>query len=115
MIGDDFKDSISSFNSSTFSWKLNKDEQKGLTLNTIRLVELFANVAADTSNKASKQALDKVEKAIATILAHASTTSPDDTDENQTWFVAPKAAFSQDGMDLTQVNYHVLNILKLSS
>jgi hypothetical protein len=48
-------------------------------------------------------------------LAHASTTSPDDTDENQTWFVAPKAAHSQDGMDVTQVNYHVLNILKLSS
>jgi hypothetical protein len=48
-------------------------------------------------------------------LAHASSTSQDDTDENQTWFVAPKGAYSQDGMDLTQINLHVLNILKLSS
>jgi len=54
IIGDDFKDSISSFDPATFTWKLNKSEQKGLTLNTIRLVELFANVAADTSNKVSK-------------------------------------------------------------
>lgn len=82
MIGDNFKDSISSFDSETFTWKLNKNDQKGLTLNTIRLVELFANVAVDSSNKVSKQALEKVEKAISTILAHASTTSPDDTDEN---------------------------------
>jgi len=112
VIGDDF---ISEFNAETFSWKVDKSEAKGLTLNTIRLVELFANAASDSKSKISGKALKKVEQALGSILAHASATSQDDTDENQTWFVAPKAAFSQDGMDLTQINLHVLNILKLSS
>jgi len=48
-------------------------------------------------------------------LASASATSTDDTDESQAWFVVPKGAQVQSEMDLTQINMHVLNILKLSS
>lgn len=72
VLGDDW---LSQFNATTFSWKIDKSEAKGLTLNTVRLVELFANAASQSKSKVSEKALKKVEQALSTILAHASSTS----------------------------------------
>lgn len=47
-IGDDW---IKEFNAELFKWKLDKKGQKGLSLTSIRLVELIANAASDNQFK----------------------------------------------------------------
>jgi len=56
-IGSDW---IREFNAELFKWKLDKASQKGLSLSSIRLVELLANAAGDASFKHRAGAQDRV-------------------------------------------------------
>lgn len=49
-------DWITEFNAELFKWKLDKTGKRGVSLTSIRLVELMANAASDSDNKNSERA-----------------------------------------------------------
>lgn len=80
--------------------KFSLGSEKGVTLDTIRLVHMMS---------AYKHGDEKVTKAVKTLIKHASSTSQDELSESQIFFLAPKMASS---MDLDQLNYYFAEILK---
>lgn len=82
----------------------------GVSIDSIRLVELMSTLMKDSTvgEKISK----RVMKGLQRLFDQASSTSVGDLEENQIFFVAPKGAYSPESMDLTQLNFHVLTILK---
>lgn len=76
-------DYLKNFNADTFKY----GNSNGVTLETIRLVELLYNHI---------DAGDKIAAAVKTLLKLASATSGDDASENQIFFIAPKSASELD-------------------
>lgn len=50
-------------------------------------------------------------KSLSKLFEAASSISIDDTSENQIFFVAPRAAYDSEVLELSQFNYHVLSTL----
>ena len=80
----------------------------------MRLLELMSSVQG-SKDKLGEKAQKKVSEALLNIMSQASSLSYDGTSEFQTFFIAPKGAYSSTGMDLTEVNLHFLRILLNSS
>lgn len=71
---------IREFDTKTFKWKLDKQSKGGISVNTMRLLELMSSVQG-SKDKLGEKASKKVSDALSTILTQASSSSYDSTSE----------------------------------
>jgi hypothetical protein len=93
------EDWLDGFDTDKFTLKSSLSQETGVTLESIRLVEMISSLVGDATvgERASKTAA----AATQSLIALASATSGNENTENQIFFVAPKNAYDPQSFDLT--------------
>ena len=79
-------------------------------MSSMRLAEVMSTLLNDQT--IGERITKRMTKGLQKLFGQASATSLSDLEEGQVFFVAPKGAAVPQVMDLTQLNLHVVTILK---
>jgi hypothetical protein len=101
---------VEDFSPKTLSFKSSKTPNKGLTLNSLKLLDMMTHQIGDTEIGYPIEV--NIKKSLKTLFSGSATVSPDHGYENQAVFVSSR---NSQEMDMTEVNFYIFRLLNFIS